>query len=272
MNKKVGENKPKTSLIISLVVLVIIIALVIAVFIINYEDNEYNNENLYNYNSYKTYEEFNKEFSEYNTDFDISKNNYYEYEKDLFSLKYSSKIGEEHYYKKAEEAQLLNYEKNELYIFLTNNSDLEVLDAKLSIIYYDKNGNIIDTENEIISGLEKNVQTCNVIKIDSKRVNDVKIIINAKESNRNKALIQNIKTEVVDTDREFKLRYTNESEYKLKSIDGIIVFYDEENKIVSSSSIYLYDGLNKNSSKEEKVHIFNKEYNNYKVFINSINV
>ena len=73
MNKKVGENKPKTSLIISLVVLVIIIALVISVFIINYEDNEYNNENLYNYNSYKTYEEFNKEFSEYNTDFDISK-------------------------------------------------------------------------------------------------------------------------------------------------------------------------------------------------------
>ena len=148
MNKKVGENKPKTSLIISLVVLAIIIALVIAVFIINYEDNEYNNENLYNYNSYKTYEEFNKEFSEYNTDIDISKNNYYEYEKDLFSLKYSSKIGEEHYYKKIEDAQLLNYEKNELYIFLTNNSDLEVLDAKLSIIYYDKDGNIIDTEND----------------------------------------------------------------------------------------------------------------------------
>lgn len=272
MNKKAGEYKTKTSFIISLVVLVIIIALVIVVFILNYEENKYDNENLYNYNSYKTYEEFNEEFSEYNTDFDISKNNYYEYEKDLFSLKYSSKIGEEHYYKKAEDAQLLNYEKNELYIFLTNNSDLEVLDAKLSIIYYDKDGNIIDAESEIISGLEKNVQTCNVVKIDSKRVNDVKIIVNARESNRNKALIQKIKTNVVSKDKEFKINFTNESDYNLKAIDGIIVFYDEENKVISSSSIYLYDGLNKNSSKEEKVHIFNKKYNNYKVFINSINV
>ena len=270
MSKKVNDNL-KNFLIIALVV-IIIIGIGIVFFIIN-NKAEYNNEELYGHDKWKSYEEFKAEYSEYNTEFDIGKNNYYEYENDLFSTKYSSKIGEEHYYKKVEDTQSGYYEDNELYIYLTNNSELEVLNAKIGILYYDQDGNIIDTDSENIYGLERNVQTCNVKRINSKRVKDVKVIVNAMKNDRNKALIEKVKAEVIDADSDkFKVIVTNKSEYTIKSVNGLIVFYNEDDKIVSSRPIYMYDDLSKKSSREEEVYIYNKNYSHYKIFINSVSV
>lgn len=269
MSKKLNDNLK--NLFIIVLIVIIIMGIGIVVFIINNE--QYYNENLYKQDTWKSYEEFKDEYSEYNTEFDIGKNNYYEYENDLFSAKYSSKIGEEHYYKNVEDSQSVYYEDNELYIYLTNNSELEVLNAKIGIIYYDKDGNIIDADSENIYGLERNVQTCNVKRVYSKKVKDVKIIVNAMKTDRNKALIEKVKAEVIDDDNDkFKVEVTNESDYTLKSVSGLIVFYDEENKIVSSRPIYLYDDLNKKASEEEEIYIYNKKYTHYKIFINNINV
>lgn len=271
-NKK-GKNTKKVLGITSIIsaIIIIFIVLVIVLPIISNNKYQYNNKDLYEQDSWKSYEEFNKEYSEYNTIFDVGEKNYYKYENDLFSIKYSDKIKEEHYFNNKENDLLLN-NRNELYIFLTNNSKLEVLDAKLGIIYYDNNGEIIDTDTKTVYGLEKSNQSCEVVSVNSQRVKDVKIIINAIENKRTKGLIQNLKTQFITEGRENKVRVINESNYTLKAVQGLIVFYDSDNNIIFSNSIYIFDDIKPNSSKDDEIYIYNENYSNYKIFINNINV
>ena len=271
-NKK-GKNTKKVLGITSIIsaIIIIFIVLVIVLPIISNNKYQYNNKDLYEQDSWKSYEEFNKEYSEYNTIFDVGEKNYYKYENDLFSIKYSDKIKEEHYFNNKENDLLLN-NRNELYIFLTNNSKLEVLDAKLGIIYYDNNGEMIDTDTKTVYGLEKSNQSCEVVSVNSQRVKDVKIIINAIENKRTKGLIQNLKTQFITEGRENKVRVINESNYTLKAVQGLIVFYDSDNNIIFSNSIYIFDDIKPNSSKDDEIYIYNENYSNYKIFINNINV
>lgn len=265
------NNKNKLWIVIGIILVIIIIGMGVYIVVKNDED-QYDNKDIYNYDSWKNYDEFYKEYSEYNQDFDIGEKNYYKYENDLFSIKYSDKIGEEHFVKKGNNSNSYEVNRNELYVFLTNNTELEVIDARLGIIYYDKNGEIIDVDSKNIYDLEKSNQICEVIPINSERVEDVKIIINAMENNRKKALIKELKAEITDEEK-FIIKVTNESEYNISSINGVVVFYDSENKIIASEDFYIYDTLKKNKSVEKQLMFYDrKEINEskYKIFINEI--
>lgn len=265
------NNKNKLWIVIGIILVIIIIGMGVYIVVKNDED-QYDNKDIYNYDSWKNYDEFYKEYSEYNQDFDIGEKNYYKYENDLFSIKYSDKIGEEHFIKKGNNSNSYEVNRNELYVFLTNNTELEVIDTRLGIIYYDKNGEIIDVDSKNIYDLEKSNQICEVIPINSERVEDVKIIINAMENNRKKALIKELKAEITDEEK-FIIKVTNESEYNISSINGVVVFYDSENKIIASEDFYIYDTLKKNKSVEKQLMFYDrKEINEskYKIFINEI--
>lgn len=249
----------------TVIAIIFVISVMVIITYFSTEHKKDNNE--YDKYSYKnremSYEEFNKEYSEFSEDFDIGENNYYRYEEDAFSMKYSSRIDVD--YK-------LQTEDKKLYIFLTNNTALEVIDAKVGIVYYDIDGNIIDTDYRYEYNLEKGNECCETEYIRSNRIEDVKIVVNAKESNRDISIANQVKTEVIGEDKDMKIKVTNESDYTIERITGEIVFYDEEDSIVSSSNIYIYDKIKPKASKTDKIYAYKKKYTKYKVYINSIEI
>ena len=85
-------------------------------------------------------------------------------------------------------------------------------------------------------------------------------------------MIKELKAEITDEEK-FIIKVTNESEYNISSINGVVVFYDSENKIIASEDFYIYDTLKKNKSVEKQLMFYDrKEINEskYKIFINEI--
>lgn len=248
-------------------IVIAIVFVIIAMIVISYFFAEYRKDKEYDKYSYKdhrmSYEEFNKEYSEFSEDFDIGENNYYRYEEDAFSMKYSSRIDVDYKLQKSDK---------KLYIFLTNNTTLEDVDAKVGIVYYDAEGNIIDTDYRYVYDLEKGNETCQVEYIRSERIVDVKIVVNAKESDRDFSIGDKVKAEVINDDDKMKIKVTNESEYAIERVTGEIVFYDAEDNIVSDSNIYIYDKIKPNGSKTDEVYTSKKDYNKYKIYINNIEI
>ena len=246
----------------------VIVFIVIAMIVIGYFFSENKKDEGYRNDHYKkeelSYEDFSKEYSEFSEKFDIGEKNYYQYEEDMFSMKYSSRI---------EVTYKVQKEDKRVYIFLTNNTALEVIDAKVGIVYYDEEGNIVDTDYRYVYGLEKGNETCYTEYIRSKRVVDAKIIVNAKESDSDIKICDKVKAEIIDSDgSKMKVKVTNESNYAIERVTGEIVFYDVEGNIVSSSSIYVSDKIKPNDSAEDEIYLYEKKYNSYKIYINYIDI
>lgn len=205
-----------------------------------------------------TYEEFQKEFGEYNwNDEEIREDNYHYYEDEFFSRKYAKFI--------ECEIKIVN---KEAFLIINNTADENFGSVRTTIIFYDENNEIIDVQSKYTDELECGGKTYNSLirfPLNYAKV-DFFNEVDKPEDNSN-LRISNIKCEL-SIDGNVKITNTNTED--CKSVCGIVFFYDEQGNLSDSSYFYLTDGLNPDESKTRKLYNFPSSYASYEILIHSL--
>lgn len=205
-----------------------------------------------------TYDDFKKEYSEYNwNDEEIREDNYYLFEDEFFSRKYSKFL----------ECEIKRVNKD-AFLILNNTSDEYLGSVKTTIIFYDENNQIIDVRTEYTNDIEyggKRVKILTRFPLEYARVDFFNEIDKAREISNLR--ISNIKCEL---DSDGNIIITNNNTEECEGIYGMVFFYDEQENITDWSSFYLTDGIKPDESKTEKLYNFPSSYTSYEVIISSI--
>ena len=242
----------------------IIVSIVVVIFLIIELDNNKYDE--YRSESYRAidYNDFMDKYGEYAEEFDVTEHNYRHYEREAFMLKYSDQISFEEEYVP---------EDKTMYVFLSNNSEFEYIGAEIGVVYYDINGVVVDVETTTILDLEKGIIRCETIENEISTAVEAKVIVKAFESYNKTGAVKDLEYEAKEDKKRNKiyLKCTNNGNKEVSYINGCILFYDKEDKILFNDYIYLNNKIKPKETIEEDLSLFlyNKEYDHYRIFINS---
>ena len=253
------QKEKKNNIKIAIIFLCLIILIIFAYVLIKNNTSNDDDDDIADNNLDISYDDFKKEYGEYNwEDSEISENNYHLFEDKFFSRKYSKMLECE--IKKVNESA---------FVVLNNTSDEYLGTIETTIIFYDDNDQIIDVQNTYVSELEyggKTIRSLYEIPQEYARVDFFNKI--DKPIEIPKLRVSNIKCELLKDEKSIKI--TNNNTEECKSVKGIILFYDEFGNVISNSSFYVYEAIKAGKNKIEYLFNYPYSFNSYEILISGI--
>lgn len=253
------QRKEKNNIFKITIIFFILIMLLIFFYVLVKNTNS--NKDIEDENSYISYDDFIKEYDEYNwEDYDISEDNYYSYEDEFFSRKYSKMI----------ECEIIKVNKD-AFLIINNNSDEYLGTIRTTIIFYDENNQIIDIANVYSNELEyggKRIALIYKFPLAYARVDFFNEVDKPDKIPELRA--SNIQCELITDEKSKYAKITNNNTERCESVNGIILFFDELGNAISYSNVYVSGGIESNESKMENLYNCPASFDSYEFIINSI--
>lgn len=241
------------------IILVVLVCLGFVIYGLVYNHSNSNNKNDEKRKNDISYEDFKKEYGEYNwEDSEIREDNYHLFEDEFFSRKYSKML----------DCEIKKVNKD-AFLILNNTSDEYLGTIETTIIFYDANNQIIDVQNSYVDELEYGGKTIKSIYKVPQEYARVEFFNKIDKTNEiPKLRVSNIKCELINEEESIKI--TNNNAEKCESVHGIILFYDEYGNVISNSYIYAYGEIEANESRIEKLYNYPHSFDSYDVIISRI--
>ena len=201
-----------------------------------------------------------EQYKEYIEEYDVSPDDYYTYDSDFVK---QSNIN-------AFETSVEQISENkEILLFAKNISDKIIPNATFYVVLFDEEENIINVMSSYAYSVEPDDELCLEMGKFTLNYSSFKVFVDAKNAGRrSKGSRDDFVGEISKDGNKYTLTVTNNGTATHRSVSGVVVFYDENDKIVDSSNFWL-DKIGPNESETESLYVTVPNVK-YKIFYSDI--
>jgi len=187
-----------------------------------------------------------EKYREYIEEYDVSPDDYYTYNSDFIK---QSNIN-------AFETSIEQIsESKEILLFAKNVSDKLFPSATFYVILFDEDENIINVMSSYAYSVEPDDELCLEMGKFTLNYSSFKVFVDAKNDGRkSQGSREDLQGEISKDGNKYTLTVTNNGTATHRSVSGVVVFYDENDKIVDSSSFWL-NKIGPNESDKESLYV-----------------
>ena len=201
-----------------------------------------------------------EKYKEYIEEYDVSPDDYYTYDNDF--VKQSNINAFETSVEQISESK-------EILLFAKNISDKIIPNATFYVVLFDEEENIINVMSGYAYSVEPDDELCLEMGKFTLNYSSFKVFVDAQNAGRrSKGSRDDFVGEISKDENKYTLTVTNNGTATHRSVSGVVVFYDENDRIVDSSNFWL-DKIGPNESETESLYVTVPNVK-YKIFYSDI--